>query len=81
MVDDEASLRTVVSSMLKEQGYSVVAAANGGQVLEMAQEQGESEIHLLITDLVMPQMSGNEPAKRIRTRRPNIQVLYISGYS
>jgi CheY-like chemotaxis protein len=80
VVEDEAALREVTSRILTRSGYRVITAANGGEAIDIAR-QHEGEIHLLITDVVMPQMLGKETAERIRAIKPEIEVLFMSGYA
>ncbi|MDQ6651471.1 MAG: PAS domain S-box protein [Acidobacteriota bacterium] len=80
LVEDEEQVRKIVQAILEGQGYDVLAAANGEEALEIA-AQHDSEIHLMITDVVMPQMSGPELADRLATIRPHSRVLYMSGYT
>jgi hypothetical protein len=66
--------------MLEEQGYVVLDAASGEDALELAQRHA-GPIDLLITDVVMPQLSGAELARRLLELRPALEVLFISGYN
>ena len=79
-VEDEESVRELVSEYLKARGYHVLEAPDGITALEMADAYAGS-IQLLITDVVMPKMSGRELAAKIATRRDQLKVLYISGYT
>ena len=79
-VEDEESVRELVSEYLKARGYHVLEAPDGITALEMADAYSGS-IQLLITDVVMPKMSGRELAAKIATRRDQLKVLYISGYT
>ncbi|MDQ2938789.1 MAG: PAS domain S-box protein, partial [Acidobacteriota bacterium] len=80
LVEDEDQVRKIVQAILEDQGYDVISAANGEEALELA-AQHDSEIHLMITDVVMPQMSGRELADRLADIRPRLKVLYMSGYT
>jgi DNA-binding NtrC family response regulator len=80
LVEDEVGLRTVVDESLRQEGYRVLLAANGMDALEVA-AQHEGPIQLLITDVIMPFVSGPELAQSLRTLRPETRVLYISGYT
>jgi PAS domain S-box-containing protein len=79
-VEDEQSVRELVTEYLTARGYQVLEASDGMQALEMASAHG-GKIQLLITDVVMPKLSGRELAARLATTRPDLKVLYISGYT
>jgi PAS domain S-box-containing protein len=79
-VEDEQSVRELVSEYLSARGYRVIDAADGQQALEMASAHA-GKIQLLITDVVMPRLSGRELAARLASTRPDLKVLYISGYT
>jgi DNA-binding response OmpR family regulator len=78
-VEDEAAVRTLTRRALEAQGYVVLTAENGAAGLRMAQEH-EKPIHLLVTDVVMPDMSGPELARQIAIRWPEMKVIFVSGY-
>jgi hypothetical protein len=80
LVEDEDAVRRIVESALRRQGYRVIAAQNGGEALLLC-EQHEGTIDLLVTDVVMPQMSGPQLARRLATARPGMKVLCMSGYT
>jgi len=80
LVEDDDQLRTVVLSTLRRQGYQVIVARNGGEAILLS-EQHQGEIELLLTDVVMPQMSGPELAKRLCATQPQMKVLCMSGYT
>ena len=79
-VEDEQSVRELVSEYLSARGYQVLDAADGMQALEIAAAHA-GKIQLLITDVVMPRLSGRELAARLAATRPDLKVLYISGYT
>jgi CheY-like chemotaxis protein len=79
VVDDEPEVLELATEILRRVGYSVLQAADGAAALEVARRH-EGEIHLLVTDMVMPGMSGRDLAERLRTLRNALPVLYISGY-
>jgi len=81
LVEDETTVRDLVSRFLYQQGYTVLEAANGDEALHMAGKQSGKKIHLLLTDMVMPQMSGRALAQELKCLRPDIKVLYTSGYT
>jgi PAS domain S-box-containing protein len=80
LVEDEPAVRAVVAEMLKQGGYAVLAAADGAEALRLAAGRAET-IDLLVTDVVMPGMSGQEVARRIADDRPAIRTLFVSGYN
>jgi two-component system, cell cycle sensor histidine kinase and response regulator CckA len=80
LVEDEDGVRQLAREYLEASGYTVMEAANGRKALEMA-EKNAGPIHLLMTDVVMPGVSGRELAERIEKLRPGIKVLYMSGYT
>ena len=79
LVEDEDGVRRVVETMLKRHGYDVLSSASSKEAL-MAADQHSGVIHLLITDMVMPGMSGRKMAECLVERRPDLKVLYVSGY-
>jgi CheY-like chemotaxis protein len=80
LVEDEAALRKLISGALRKYGYKVWEAQNGGEALLICEKE-PGPIHLMLTDVVMPQMSGRELAERLAQIRPEIKVLYMSGYT
>jgi two-component system cell cycle sensor histidine kinase/response regulator CckA len=79
LVEDEDPVRGVTHRILERLGYTVVAASSGAQALELAAEPGV-RIDVLMTDVVMPRMSGVELAERIAAQRPEMRVLFTSGH-
>ncbi len=80
LVEDEDAVRALAERILMRAGYRVFGARGGGEALLLCERQGV-QIDVLLTDVVMPQLGGVELAARIRVLRPNIKVLYMSGYS
>jgi CheY-like chemotaxis protein len=81
LVEDEAPVRGLAVRVLRNQGYRVLEAANGEEALSVAGEHAGEKIHLLLTDVVMPQMGGKELADRLKALRPEIKVVFTSGYT
>ncbi len=80
VVDDEDGVRKLASRILRTQGYTVLDAASGIEALRVARAW-HGEIHLLVTDILMPEMNGWELAAQLEQERPGLQTLYVSGYS
>ncbi len=80
IVEDESASRLSMAALLIQAGYKVLQASNGQEALKIAQEYG-SEIHLLVTDIVLPGFSGRDLARRLSSLRPETRVLFISGYA
>jgi GAF domain-containing protein/CheY-like chemotaxis protein len=80
LVEDDADVRAVARVMLEGVGYVVLPVGSPGEALTLA-EQHADPIHLLLTDVIMPEMSGRELAQHMVERRPDIRVLYMSGYT
>jgi CheY-like chemotaxis protein len=80
LVEDAQPVRGVVREILEMQGYEVIEASHGAEALTL-EAAHEGPIHLLLTDVVMPEMSGRELAQRLVPLRPEMSVLYISGYT
>jgi CheY-like chemotaxis protein len=81
LVEDEPLVREVTAAVLKEQGYSVLTAANGHEALSIANHYKDREIHLLLADVVMPLMGGQELSEQLKKLHPETKVLYTSGYA
>jgi len=80
LVEDEDLIRALAEQILTDRGYRVVAAANAGEALEIAGRL-EGELDLLLTDIVMPGVSGSDLASRLQRQHPELKILYMSGYS
>ncbi|MCH8206415.1 MAG: response regulator [Chloroflexi bacterium] len=81
LVEDEPLVREVTSAVLREQGYTVLTAANGHEALSIARHYKDQEIHLLLADVVMPLMGGRELSEQLKELHPETKVLYTSGYT
>jgi DNA-binding NtrC family response regulator len=80
LVEDEESVRQLARRILERQGYHVLESRNGREALARATEYGE-RIHLVLTDVVMPELSGRGLVERLTAVRPNAAVVYMSGYT
>jgi two-component system, cell cycle sensor histidine kinase and response regulator CckA len=80
LVEDEEALRDLGKEMLETYGYTVLVAGDGAEALELAQAHPHP-IQLLMTDVLMPKMGGIELAEQLSTQRPELKVLYTSGYN
>ena len=80
LVEDEARVRDLTERMLKKLGYSVLTAANGEEAMDVSRAH-QGRISLLVTDVVMPNMSGKQVADALVSSRPELKVLYLSGYT
>ena len=79
IVDDEEPLRRFVERVLQQAGYRTAVAADGPEAIEKARTLETFDI--LVTDVMMPQMTGDELARRLRQTEPRLKVLYLTGYS
>ncbi len=80
LVEDESAVRELAARVLQQQGYTVLEAANGQEALRLTQAHNQ-EIHLLLTDVIMPHMDGKLLADRLKGIHPQIKVLFMSGYT
>jgi CheY-like chemotaxis protein len=79
IAEDEAEVRMLTARILQREGYDVLEAADGEEAVELA--KGPARIDVLLTDVVMPGVSGSEVAARVRELRPDIKIIYMSGYT
>jgi CheY-like chemotaxis protein len=80
VAEDEDAVRRIVKIALEAMGYRVIEARNGTEALEAARTHAGG-IHIVVTDVVMPEMSGRELAERITKDYPGLKILYMSGYT
>ena len=80
LAEDEKFVRQVFRKALCQEGYTVLEAADGTEALNLAEEHAGS-IHLLVTDVSMPRMNGVELARQLLLQRPQVKVVFMSGYS
>jgi two-component system, cell cycle sensor histidine kinase and response regulator CckA len=80
LVEDEDAVRALAREVLRRHGYVVLEARHGVDALRVA-ERHTDDIHLMVTDVVMPHMSGRDLAERLSTTRPKMKVLFMSGYT
>jgi CheY-like chemotaxis protein len=78
LVEDDESVKTLLTEQLRAQGYTVTDVADPTQAIELAHD---ADCDLLITDVVMPEMNGRELAERLVAQRPQLKVIYMSGYT
>ncbi|HKB10234.1 MAG TPA: response regulator [Vicinamibacterales bacterium] len=79
IVDDEPSVQKFVERVLSEAGYATTIAGDGPEALDAAAKMEHFDI--LVTDVMMPQMTGDELARRLRAQHPTLKVLYLTGFS
>ena len=80
LVEDDQAVRTIARISLQTQGYTVLEADGGAEAIRQA-ETYPGEIHLLVTDVVMPEMGGRQLLDAVRQHRPALKVLFMSGYT
>jgi CheY-like chemotaxis protein len=80
VVDDDDGVRVAMSRILEREGYQVISASSPAEA-QMLSASHHGPIHLLLTDVMMPEMNGGELSRRLRASRPEARVLYTSGYT
>jgi PAS domain S-box-containing protein len=80
LAEDDSAMRTLTQRVLESCGYTILEAAHGGEAVRLA-ENHAGTIHLLVSDVVMPEMGGRKLAERVVALKPGIKVLYLSGYT
>jgi CheY-like chemotaxis protein len=80
LVEDEDAVRAIARRVLEREGFAVIEAGTAGDALRLAKDHAEP-INLMLSDLVMPGMTGAELAVLVRRVRPNVPIIYMSGYS
>lgn len=80
LVEDDPAVRNLVTSMLEKHGYQVLVSQNPSDVAVIC-EKHSGQIHLLLTDLILPGINGRDVAKHVGTLRPDTKVLFMSGYT
>ncbi len=79
VVDDEKGIREFLCTYLKSKSFKVLTAGSGEEALDLWQEEGAS-IDLLLTDIVMPGINGKDLADRLKQERPDLRIIFMSGY-
>jgi two-component system, cell cycle sensor histidine kinase and response regulator CckA len=80
LIEDEAVVRDLVRQVLQESGYTILEATSGAEAVSLCQEY-HGPIHLLLADVILPEMDGREVARRLTLVRPHMRVLHMSGYA
>jgi two-component system, cell cycle sensor histidine kinase and response regulator CckA len=80
LVEDEDMLRGLIRELLEIKGYAVLEASQGVEAIDLLRQKGEP-VDLVLTDVVMPHMSGSELVERLRKEHPTLRVIFMSGYT
>jgi CheY-like chemotaxis protein len=78
LVEDDDQVRAFVRTLLAKEGYKVIEARTGAEGLQMAEDAGN--IDLLLTDMLLPELSGSDLAEKLIERRPDLKILFMTGY-
>lgn len=81
LVEDETAILRMTENMLERFGYTVLSASSPGEALDIVQSPDIEKIHLLMTDVVMPEMNGKDPAGKVLNLHPEVKCLFMSGYT
>jgi CheY-like chemotaxis protein len=81
LVEDEPAVRQIVAELLEQQGYKVLTAVNGEDALQQMGNNAPEVVDLLLTDIVMPRLSGTALADKIKQHYPQIKIVFMSGYA
>jgi DNA-binding NtrC family response regulator len=81
IIEDDEALRKIIVRTLEKYGYEVFAARSGKEAMELFSSDGQKKFDLLITDVIMPEMSGKDAADRFVEMFPGLKVIFISGYT
>lgn len=79
VVEDAEAIRKMVCAMLTQSGYNCVEASDGAEALRLLEEPGQ--VHLVLTDIVMPNMTGTDMARHLSRTRPGLRIIFMSGYT
>jgi two-component system, cell cycle sensor histidine kinase and response regulator CckA len=80
LAEDDQFVRTLSARVLRDQGYTVIETNNGEDALRLVRDNDKQVIHLLVTDVIMPRMGGKQLSEEVKRLRPDIKILYTSGY-
>jgi CheY-like chemotaxis protein len=81
VVEDEDALRAAIRRLLQGEGYQVIEAQNGATALQLLEDASTSRVDLVLTDLRMPVMDGRQLASVLARRRPNLPIVFMSGFT
>ena len=80
LAEDDATIRRMIQLTMESEGYTILAATDGQEAIEISSSY-EGDIHLLLTDVIMPKMNGQELANTMLQSRPEMEVIFMSGYT